>query len=273
MESIHSSVKIHKAIPILYSSDVLRSLDYYTKVLGFENRWEWGLPPSFGGVSKDAIEIFFCKDGQGNPGTWLSVFVDNVDELYETIRSRGANIISKPQTMEWSVREMLVEDPDGHKIRFGQNASFRNHSEAGMPDVVKIIERVPTVRELNQLISSVGWSSSLDDMMKELPLAAIEFAVVAEDIVENTIIGCAFLLGDKTDFYYVKNLIVHPRWQGKRIGTAMMKALNQWLDKNAPDKSFVGLHTGQNLDPFYRQFGFSPAYGMIRRIKKNEKHR
>jgi N-acetylglutamate synthase-like GNAT family acetyltransferase/catechol 2,3-dioxygenase-like lactoylglutathione lyase family enzyme len=262
---------MHKAVPILYSTDILKSLDYYTKVLGFENRWEWGHPPTFGGISKDAVEIFFCKDGQGNPGTWLSIFIDNVDELYETIKSRGAKILSPPQTMEWGVREMLVEDPDGHKIRFGHSASFRKPGETMMPSTVRIIARTPSVKELNQLISSVGWSSSLDDVMKELPQSAIEFVVVAEDMITDEIIGCAFLLGDKTDFYYVKNVIVHPRWQGKRIGTELMKSLNKWLDENAPDHAFVGLHTGQNLAPFYHQFGFEPAYGMIRRIRRNEK--
>ncbi|MGZ5190857.1 MAG: VOC family protein, partial [Flavisolibacter sp.] len=53
------------AVPILYSSDVKRSLRYYTEVLGFESKWEWDDPPTFGGVSKNSAEIFFCKEAQG----------------------------------------------------------------------------------------------------------------------------------------------------------------------------------------------------------------
>ena len=114
-------MKFDKTIPILYSSNVAKSLAYYINILGFEDKWGWEDPPTFGGVSRDGVEIFFCEKGQGNPGTWISVFMDNVDEYYETIKAKGANILCPPETMEWNVREMLVEDPDGHKIRFGQN--------------------------------------------------------------------------------------------------------------------------------------------------------
>jgi hypothetical protein len=71
-------------VPILYSTDVTRSIAYYTDVLGFEQKWEWGTPPTFGGVRKDHVEIFFCKDGQGNPGTWLAIFIQNVDEYHDS---------------------------------------------------------------------------------------------------------------------------------------------------------------------------------------------
>ena len=114
-------MKFEKNVPILYSSDIAKSLAYYIDVLGFENKWGWEDPPTFGGVSKDCVEIFFCEKGQGSPGTWLSVFVDNVDEYYELIKAKGAKILCPPETMDWNVREMLVEDPDGHKIRFGHN--------------------------------------------------------------------------------------------------------------------------------------------------------
>ncbi|MGZ8542069.1 MAG: glyoxalase superfamily protein [Chitinophagaceae bacterium] len=114
-------MKFDKATPILYSADVAASLAFYTGVLEFERKWGWEEPPTFGGVSKDCVEVFFCEKGQGSPGTWLSVFVDNVDEYYERIKAKGAKILCPPGDMEWNVREMLVEDPDGHKIRFGHS--------------------------------------------------------------------------------------------------------------------------------------------------------
>ena len=98
-------------VPILYSEDVSRSLTYYIEKLAFDEQWEW--------VSKDGVRIFFCLRGQGNPGTWIAVNVDNVDEYYAIIKARGAKILSPPNDMEWFMREMLVEDPDGHIIRFG----------------------------------------------------------------------------------------------------------------------------------------------------------
>jgi Glyoxalase/Bleomycin resistance protein/Dioxygenase superfamily len=114
-------MKFKKAIPILYATDVSESIAYFTEQLKFENKWEWDEPATFGGVSKEDVEIFFCKNDQGNPSTWLCIAVDNVDEYYELIKDSEVKILSKPDTKEWNMREMLVECPDGHIIRFGHN--------------------------------------------------------------------------------------------------------------------------------------------------------
>lgn len=112
-------MKFEALIPILYSSDIKRSIAYYMDQLAFDEQWIWDDPVTFGGVSKDCVRIFFCLKAQGNPGTWVAMNVDNVDEYYEIIKVRGAKILSVPEDKEWFMREMLVEDPDGHIIRFG----------------------------------------------------------------------------------------------------------------------------------------------------------
>lgn len=112
-------MKFEKSNPILYSRDVAKSIKYYTEVLGFEDSWEWGSPTDFGGVVKDDVEIFFCLNAQGSPGTWIAIIVDDVDAYFKIIDEKGAKIISAPESIEWNMREMLVEDPDGHIIRFG----------------------------------------------------------------------------------------------------------------------------------------------------------
>ncbi len=113
-------MKFEKSIPILYSKDVSKSIVFYTDKLGFDEKWEWDDPPTFGGVSKGEVEIFFSEKGQGNPGTWLFIVVDDVDEYYEGIKTNGAKIVAPPNNREWNMRELVVEDPDGHIIRFGQ---------------------------------------------------------------------------------------------------------------------------------------------------------
>ncbi|WOK04719.1 ankyrin repeat domain-containing protein [Imperialibacter roseus] len=116
-------MKIDSIVPILYATDVAESIRYFTEKLGFGDNWEWDSPPTFGGVNHGKTQIFFCKDGQGNKDTWMSIFIHDVDAYYESIKSKGAVILSPPQTMEWGVREMLVEAPDGHKLRFGTGTS------------------------------------------------------------------------------------------------------------------------------------------------------
>lgn len=259
-------MRFHKTVPILYSADVSRSLSYYIDVLGFESKWDWGSPPTFGGVCKGSVEIFFCEKGQGNPGTWLSLFIGNVDEYYETIKSKGAHILSAPETMEWGVREMLVEDPDGHKIRFGHGVSTRKKSTDAL-DVARIIQRTPTTKEHQELIYAVGWVPSMDEALAEKHLAAAVFSVVAEEITSGKTIGCALIMSDGISFYYVKDVIVHPDWQCKHIGNALMQEVSDWLDKNAAENAMVGLYTGDNLASFYQQFDFKPSFGMTRHLR------
>lgn len=112
-------MKFIKSNPILFSSDIKRSIQYYIEVLEFEQSWVWGEPTDFGGVVKNDVEIFFCLNGQGHPGTWMTIIVDNVDEYYEKIKANGARIVEAPVNQEWHMREMYVEDPDGHILRIG----------------------------------------------------------------------------------------------------------------------------------------------------------
>jgi hypothetical protein len=53
-------MKFEKSNPILFSSDVKRSIQYFIEVLEYEHSWTWGDPIDFGGVTKDEVEIFFA---------------------------------------------------------------------------------------------------------------------------------------------------------------------------------------------------------------------
>jgi GNAT superfamily N-acetyltransferase len=253
------------SVPILFSKDVRRSIAYYTQVLEFDGKWEWDDPPTFGGVSKELVQLFFCKEGQGHPGTWIAIMVKNVDEYYQNIKAKGAVVRSTPADMEWGLREMLVEDPDGHILRFGQGIGSKRDKSCDLPETIVIVERKPTVDEYQQLTASVGWNVK-DNATAEKLLQAPLFSVVAEDAGTNKVVGCVLLLGDGASFYYVKDLMVDRDWQNKRVGTALMEKLNDWIEENAAPDSLIGLYTGENLAPFYQQFGFTEYFGMGRRI-------
>ena len=115
--------RFESAIPILNVKSVPNAIAYYVDKLGFEKEWDWGAPPDFACVLRDDVRIFLCQDGQGAKGMWISVFIRDVDALYEEYKEAGAVIRQKPTTFPWGVREMNVEDLDGHRLRMGSDAT------------------------------------------------------------------------------------------------------------------------------------------------------
>lgn len=106
-------------VPILNVKNVPASLEHYVKVLGFEKDWDWGEPPTFASVSRECASIFLCQGAQGHSGAWMSIFVSDVDALHEEYKSSGATIRQPPTNFPWCMREMNIEDLDGHRLRMG----------------------------------------------------------------------------------------------------------------------------------------------------------
>jgi uncharacterized glyoxalase superfamily protein PhnB len=106
-------------VPILVVRNVPAAIDYYVGKLGFEKKWEWGDPPDFACVARDQVELFLSLTTKTVPTSWISIFVRDVDALYETYKSTGAIIREPPATYPWGLREMTVEDLDGNRMRMG----------------------------------------------------------------------------------------------------------------------------------------------------------
>jgi catechol 2,3-dioxygenase-like lactoylglutathione lyase family enzyme len=131
--------------PILNVSDMAASFAWFEK-WGWKKLWDWGNPPSFGAVASGSAEIFLCRDGQGgrgkganaftfgpdgdevsDKGAWMSVWVDDVDEVHRQCVAAGLDVTFPPTNMPWQVREMHVRHPDGHVFRVSKGTVDVNH--------------------------------------------------------------------------------------------------------------------------------------------------
>lgn len=118
-----------EATSILCAADIGAAISHFTEILGWQLAWDWGDPVDFACVTLDQVELFLCHDGQGQPGTWLMVFLTgDIDAYHADLVKRGATIHRPPTDMPWGVREMIVEITDGHHIRFGVSLP---HDDAG----------------------------------------------------------------------------------------------------------------------------------------------
>jgi catechol 2,3-dioxygenase-like lactoylglutathione lyase family enzyme len=108
--------------PVLRVSSVAASLDYYTRVLGFQVNFKFPdeNAPFFVSKSRGHCSLFLSEGDQGNPGSW--VWIDGVDvqTVYEEFRASGAKIRNPPTNYEWAL-EMQVEDLDGNVLRIGSD--------------------------------------------------------------------------------------------------------------------------------------------------------
>lgn len=261
--------------PIFAVADVVQTLDYWHHVLGFPDKWTWGEPPDYGGISWHGTSIQFSQNAKlasASKGNAIFIRVKNLEALYDFHQKKNAVIAETLENKPWGMAGYTVQDINGYYIVFaGPPITERKISSEELPSRIKIIPGLPTVKEYQQLTGSVGWSLYSSDEVVTKLLSAPVFGVTATDIATNEIIGCALLLSDNASFYYVKDLVVRPDWQSKHVGTALMKELNSWLEKNGTNSSLVALITGENLAPFYKPFGFQPAFCMIKYIEAEKK--
>lgn len=129
-------MKLTRLTPILNVSNIQESFAWFEK-LGWMKGWDWGDPPTFGGVCSGECEIFLCQDGQGSRGgplprhleagddtggVWMSWWLTSpaeVDAAYELALQRGLTVLTVPTDEPWNVREFHLMHPDGHTFRVG----------------------------------------------------------------------------------------------------------------------------------------------------------
>jgi predicted lactoylglutathione lyase len=113
---LKAKFRIENITPILNVKDISASVKFYVNMLGFTNA-DWG-DESFTCVTRDGSSIYLCRNGQGHRGTWIWVGFDgNIFDLYSEFKARGVSI-QQPVSHPWAM-EMIVQDPDGHVLRFG----------------------------------------------------------------------------------------------------------------------------------------------------------
>ena len=117
------------------------------------------------------------------------------------------------------------------------------------------LEKTPTVGEFNYLTDAVGWGKREDNIVEE----ALENTLYSLCIYDrDKLIGYGRIIGDKTIFLYIHDVMVIPEYQGKGIGKQIMELLLKQIDeykKVNPDiRTYLG--ASKNREGFYEKFGF-----------------
>ncbi len=102
-------------------TDVEAALRYYTKVLGFFERFRYG---EYAGVEYGSVQIHLAGPGATNRRavgqSGIYIFVDECDAYYAEITARGAKTQAPPTDQEYGMRDFIIEDPDGNLVGIGK---------------------------------------------------------------------------------------------------------------------------------------------------------
>lgn len=117
-----------EAFPILYVSDMERSLQFYCDLLGFSVSYRWPvegvslfaflkLPPLGLGLATVNETGGRVKLPAERAQFELCVYVDDVDEAASQFLAHGVVQLRPPESHPWGERNVYVADPDGYPIQ------------------------------------------------------------------------------------------------------------------------------------------------------------
>jgi len=118
--------------PFLRCSDIKNSLNFYTNFLDFKVAQAPDPDPEafmsmYACLKREESFIHLSQHaGDGVFGNVIYVRVKSIDEIYSAFINNGlksqekSGITLEPVEQTWGMKEFYVADPDGNRIRFGQ---------------------------------------------------------------------------------------------------------------------------------------------------------
>ncbi len=119
---------------------------------------------------------------------------------------------------------------------------------------IQYLENELTPQDVLKLKESVGWGEHLAQIEKGLQNGLFNIVVKAG----NESIAMGRLVGDGAKYWYMQDIVIHPQWQGKGIGTQIINKLLTYIQANSIKGTsvWVGLTAAKGKEAFYEQFQF-----------------
>jgi uncharacterized glyoxalase superfamily protein PhnB len=135
------SVPTDIILPHIAYQNVALALEWLTKVFGFIEHYRYGETEAPQGAQVylgDAwIMLNSVRPGRASPAQVgqqtqsLTIFVEDVDAKFETVKAAGAKIVEDLHETVYGERQFGVEDPEGHLWIFSRHVRDVSPSEWG----------------------------------------------------------------------------------------------------------------------------------------------
>jgi catechol 2,3-dioxygenase-like lactoylglutathione lyase family enzyme len=122
-----SSTQIHRAVPVIGTEDIQKSISYYIDVLGFLFDFKYGEPAVYAGVKSGSAEIYFThdphlakiiKEQKLNPEVFI--WIPDAIHLFKKHVDKGAEIFEPLSDRSWGSRQYVIREINGYHLKFAQ---------------------------------------------------------------------------------------------------------------------------------------------------------
>jgi catechol 2,3-dioxygenase-like lactoylglutathione lyase family enzyme len=115
--------RLKKLTPMLQTSDIRQTIEFYTRTLGFTlvNAWpveepEWCI------LECDGVQVMFMiNDHLGTPQMTGTLYIETTDvlALHRSLADR-VEVLWGPEVYEYGMHEFAIKDCNGYMLSFGQ---------------------------------------------------------------------------------------------------------------------------------------------------------
>ena len=117
--SARNAGKIRGAASIINVEDVQGTLLWYQDKLGLQVEFAWGEPVVHGSIIAGNATFHFSQGKPTKPATsYMTLYVDELDALFDDIVAQDVDIIDKPRLQPWGMRAFMIEDCNGNLVMF-----------------------------------------------------------------------------------------------------------------------------------------------------------
>lgn len=125
-------------------------------------------------------------------------------------------------------------------------------------DALHVEQAGPEVGEFMRLRALMGWGEITEQQATLSLERSLECAVIYN---AGQLVAMGRVIGDGALFFYLQDIVVHPNYQHRGLGSAVMHSLEQYLQREAKAGATVALLAAQGREEFYEQFGYQRRTG------------
>jgi catechol 2,3-dioxygenase-like lactoylglutathione lyase family enzyme len=110
--------------PLIFVSDIERSVDFYLKQLGFEENWRYEEAGKtwIAQVSRKGCELILTSQWPAKAGGGI-IFISLDPDVLKATRAEYEGRGVKVEDGEWGYQLMVIRDPDGNQLWFPYEAA------------------------------------------------------------------------------------------------------------------------------------------------------